>query len=98
MFDISKIFQYAIDNAPDNSTITIQRETISLKKQKDFIVSSFKENSVLSLTTLINKLESKIEIIVTFLAVLDMIKESELICKQKNTFEDIEIKLNIVRA
>jgi len=98
LFDISKIFQYAIDNAPDNSAITIQRETISLKKQKDFIVSSFKENSVLSLTTLINKLESKIEIIVTFLAVLDMIKESELICKQKNTFEDIEIKLNIVRA
>tara|TARA_B100000965_G_scaffold43068_1_gene31559 strand:- start:4739 stop:5461 length:723 start_codon:yes stop_codon:yes gene_type:complete len=98
LFDISKIFQYAIDNAPDNSAITIQREAISLKKQKDFIVSSFKENSVLLLTTLINKLESKIEIIVTFLAVLDMIKESELICKQKNTFEDIEIKLNIVRA
>ena len=31
-------------------------------------------------------------------AELDMIKESELVCKQKNTFEDIEIKLNIVTA
>jgi segregation and condensation protein A len=50
------------------------------------------------LASLIKKLESKLEIIVTFLAVLDMIKESELICKQKNTFEDIEIKLNIITA
>ncbi len=98
LFDISKFFQYAIDNAPENSAITIQREIISLEKQKQFIISNFKEKSVMSLTSLINKLKSKLEIIVTFLAVLDMIKESELVCKQKNTFEDIEIKLNIVTA
>ena len=53
---------------------------------------------MISLATLIKKLESKLEIIVTFLAVLDMIKESELICKQKNTFDDIEIKLNLITA
>lgn len=98
LFDISKIFQYAIDNASENRAITIQREIISLEKQKQFIISRFEEKSVMSLNSLINNLESKLEIIVTFLAVLDMIKESELICKQKNTFEDIEIKLNIVRA
>lgn len=98
LFDISKIFQYAIDNASENRAITIQREIISLEKQKQFIISRFEEKSVMSLNSLINNLESKLEIIVTFLAVLDMIKESELICKQKNTFEDIEIKLNIVNA
>ena len=98
LFDISKIFQYAIDNAPENSAITIQRDTISLEEQKQFIISNFKEKSVISLIALIDKLESKLEIIVTFLAVLDMIKESELICNQKNTFDDIEIKLNIVNA
>ena len=98
MYSNCAIFQYAIDNAPENSTIIIQRDIISLEQQKQFIVSNFKEKSVISLTTLINKLESKLEIIVTFLAVLDMIKESELICKQKNIFDDIEIKLNIVTA
>ena len=98
LFDISKIFQYAIDNAPENSTIIIQRDIISLEQQKQFIVSNFKEKSIISLNTLIDKLESKLEIIITFLAVLDMIKESELICKQKNIFDDIEIKLNIVTA
>ena len=98
LFDISKIFQTAIDNAPNDNSFTIVKETISLQEQKQFIVSNFKSKKIISLASLIKKLESKLEIIVTFLAVLDMIKESELICKQKNTFEDIEIKLNIIAA
>ena len=98
LFDISKIFQTAIDNAPNDNSFTIEKETISLQEQKQFIVSNFKSKKIISLASLIKKLESKLEIIVTFLAVLDMIKESELICKQKNTFEDIEIKLNIIAA
>ena len=98
LFDISKIFQSAIDNGPQDNPLTLVRETISLQEQKQFIISSFKKKKVISLATLIKKLESKLEIIVTFLAVLDMIKESELICKQKNTFDDIEIKLNLITA
>ncbi len=98
LFDISKIFQSAIDNAPQDNPLTLARETLSLQEQKQFIISSFKKKKVISLATLIKKLESKLEIIVTFLAVLDMIKESELICKQKKTFDDIEIKLNLITA
>ena len=98
LFDISKIFQSAIDNAPQDNSFTIVRETISLKEQRQFIISNFKDKKNISLSSLIKKLDSKLEIIVTFLAVLNMIKESELICKQKNTFEDIQITLNIITA
>jgi len=98
LFDISKIFQSAIDNAPQDNLFTIVRETISLQEQKQFIISNFKDKKTISLSSLIKKLDSKLEIIVTFLALLNMIKESELVCKQKNTFEDIDITLNIVKA
>ena len=98
LFDISKIFQSAIDNAPQDNSFTIVRETISLEEQKQFIISNIKDKKNISLSSLIKKLDSKLEIIVTFLAVLNMIKESELICKQKNTFEDIQITLNIITA
>ena len=98
LFDISKIFQSAIDNAPQDNSFILARETVSLREQKKFIISNFKDKSVIALSFLIKKLDSKLEIIVTFLAVLDMIKRSELICKQKNTFEDIKIKLNIITA
>ena len=98
LFDISKIFQSAIDNAPQDNSFTIVRETISLQEQKQFIISNFKDKKTISLSSLIKKLDSKLEIIVTFLALLNMIKESELKKKKKNTFEDIDITLNIVKA
>ena len=44
------------------------------------------------------ELETKIEIIVTFLALLEMIKQSEILCTQKKIFQDIEIKLTIAKA
>ena len=98
LFDISKIFKDAIDNAPAQDFFKIYKEIVSLKEQKNFIIESFKGNKVVSLKKIVKKLETKIEIIVTFLALLEMIKQSEILCTQKKIFQDIEIKLNIAEA
>jgi segregation and condensation protein A len=98
LFDISKIFKDAIDNAPAQDSFKIYKEIVSLKEQKNFIIESFKGNKVVSLKKIVKKLETKIEIIVTFLALLEMIKQSEILCTQKKIFQDIEIKLNIAEA
>ena len=98
LFDISKIFKDAVDNAPTQDTFEIYREIVSLKEQKKFILQQFKTNKIISLKKLVKKLETKIEIIVTFLALLEMIKQSEIICSQKENFKDIEIKLIIAEA
>ena len=98
LFDISKIFKEAIENAPTQDSFEIYRETVSLQEQKDFILQGLKANKILSLKKLVKKLETKIEIIVTFLALLEMIKQSEIICLQKENFNDIEIKLIVAEA
>ena len=98
LFDISKIFKDAVDNAPTQDTFEIYSEIVSLKEQKNFILQQFKNNKIVYLKKLVKKLETKIEIIVTFLALLEMIKQSEIICSQKENFKDIEIKLIIAEA
>jgi segregation and condensation protein A len=98
LFDISKIFKDAIDNAPTQDSFTIYKEIVSLTDQKKFIMESFEGNEVVSLKKIVKKLETKIEIIVTFLALLEMIKQSEILCTQKKIFQDIEIKLTIAKA
>lgn len=98
LFDISKIFKEAIENAPTQDSFEIYRETVSLQEQKDFILKGLKANKILSLKKLVKKLETKIEIIVTFLALLEMIKQSEIVCLQKESFKDIEIKLIVAEA
>ncbi|MCH1546755.1 MAG: segregation/condensation protein A [Candidatus Marinimicrobia bacterium] len=98
LFDISKIFKDAIDNAPTQDSFKIYKEIVSLTDQKKFIMESFEGNEVVSLKRIVKKLETKIEIIVTFLALLEMIKQSEILCTQKKIFQDIEIKLTIAKA
>ena len=61
-------------------------------------MDSYQANKISSLKKLVKKLETKIEIIVTFLALLEMIKQSEIICLQKESFKDIEIKLIVAEA
>ena len=98
LYDISKIFKDAVNNAPTQDSFEIYKETVSLKDQQDFILQQFNNDKILSLKNLVKKLETKLEIIVTFLALLEMIKRSEIICSQKENFEDIEIKLIIAEA
>ena len=98
LFDISKIFKDAIDNAPTQDSFKIYKEIVSLTDQKKFIMESFEGNEIVSLKKIVKKLETKIEIIVTFLALLEMIKQSEILCTQKKIFQDIEIKLTIAKA
>ena len=98
LYDISKIFKDAVNNAPTQDSFEIYRETVSLKDQQDFILQQFNNDKILLLKNLVKKLETKLKIIVTFLALLEMIKRSEIICSQKENFEDIEIKLIIAEA
>ena len=98
LFDISKIFKDAIDNAPTQDSFKIYKEIVSLTDQKKFIMESFEGNEVVSLKKIVKKLETKIEIIVTFLALLEMIKQSEILCTQIKIFKNIEIKLTIAKA
>jgi len=98
LYEISKIFKEAIENAPTQDSFEIYRETVSLKDQKEFILQRLKTNKISSLKKLVKKLETKIEIIVTFLALLEMIKQSEIICLQKENFKDVEIKLIVAEA
>jgi segregation and condensation protein A len=95
LFDISKIFKEALSNVPITDSFDIHREKISLTEQKIFIIANFDEKGNLSLDKLIKKLKSKLEIIVTFLALLEMIRTAELVCKQKDIFGQIEMKLSI---
>jgi len=95
LFDISKIFKEALSNAPTDDNFYLERQTISLIDQRQFIISNFDKKGILLLNKLVKKLNNKLEIIVTFLALLEMIKTGEIICKQNDIFGQIEIKLNI---
>lgn len=93
LYDIAHYFKVAMENKPIISRYELQHEDISLDNQKAIILANLDENGFLKFSILITKLETKIEVIVTFLAILEMIRNEEIIIIQRKLFDELEIQI-----
>ena len=91
LFDLAQYFKEAMDKMPVITSYEMHREPVSLKDKKHFILKSFNGDGVLKFNHLLSKCEDKIEIIVTFLAILDLMRLSEIVVFQNKLFDDMEI-------
>ena len=91
LFDLAKVFKQAIESRPVISQFELNREPVRLEKQKELILKYFDDEGRLCFTFLIKKLKSRMEIVVTFLAVLDLVREGICNLKQTNIFGEIEL-------
>ena len=73
------------------SPFELNKEPVKLEKQKELIFSYFDGEGKLSFNNLIGILKSRLEIIVTFLAILDLVKEGSCTLYQSDVFSDIQL-------
>ena len=91
LYDLARKFKEAIELKPVISQFELSREPIRLEKQKELILKYFDGEGKLTFTTIINSLKSRMEIVVTFLAVLDLVREGICSLKQTDVFGDKEL-------
>ena len=91
LYDLARVFKETMDARPVISQFELNREPVKLEKQKELILKYFDGEGKLNFSSLINTLNSKMEIIVTFLAVLDLIREGICSIKQSKIFSNIEL-------
>lgn len=91
LYDLARKFKEAIESKPVISQFELSREPIRLEKQKELILKYFDGEGKLTFTTIINSLKSRMEIVVTFLAVLDLVREGICSLKQTDVFGEIEL-------
>jgi segregation and condensation protein A len=96
LFDLATHFKTAIENRPVMNPVELHREIASFDDQKNNILASLDGEGKLRFSTLINKFKSKIEMIVAFLALLDLIRLKEVVVYQNELFEDLEIHKVII--
>ena len=68
------------------------KKTVSIQEKINEIREIILKKSSLSFGALLSKAESKTEIIVTFLAILELVKNQSVQVLQKNIFDDICIE------
>ncbi len=69
----------------------IEKEEVSLEDKLDFVESYAKEHSSFSFKMLLEGQKSKMQVVVTFLAILELMKTGKIVIKQETTFGDIII-------
>ena len=65
---------------------------ISVKQTVDRIWSWLKQSKKFSFKTYLNGSQNRTEIIVSFLALLDLLKKKDIMIRQGNSFADMEIE------
>lgn len=72
--------------------ITIDR-ALSVKQKVESIWQALKQHKSINFKDLLNKSESKTEVIVSFLALLELMRDQKAFISQSNTYGDMEVKL-----
>ena len=91
LYDLARVFKEAMENRPVMSQFELSREPIRLEQQKEFLFKYFDGDGRLKFSTLLKNLKTRLEIIVTFLAILDLVREGTCTFEQNDIFDDIEL-------
>ena len=91
LFDLATLFKNAMDDKPVLSPFELNKDPIKLEKQKEVIFNYFDGEGKLSFNNLLSILKTRQEVIVTFLAILDLVKEGSCALFQADVFSDIQL-------
>jgi len=97
---LNEIFQMVLKRQVDKidpirSTFgKIEMEEVSLTDKIDFVKTFTKKKKKCSFKQMLESQKSKMNVIVTFLAILELIKSGTITVTQDNTFDDILINTN----
>jgi len=91
LFDLIASFKFAMDRMPKRMVHEVIRLNVSIDEQIAFLTDFFARRSEATFSELIGGMEEKIRIVVTFLALLDLIRGKQLIVRQTNPFGELSI-------
>ncbi len=94
MNDLWKVFQNLLVDMPEELSreeIELPSEKITVEERLAHLESIFQKNKNYKFSHIMKSTKSKLEAIITFLAVLEMVKCKRLEVSQTNNFKDIEL-------
>ncbi len=88
VYDLAKVFKRAIEEIKEEPVHQVRKINISIDEQIDFIFSQFKDKLELHFLTLVENMKEKIRVLVTFIALLELVKMSKVGIKESPNFND----------
>ena len=89
MFDLLTAFKSVLDNMPKEVSHEVVEEGVTVEEQIEFLEQRLEENEQLSFTDMMSRLKTKLRVVTTFMAILEMIRTHRIQIRQASTFGDI---------
>jgi segregation and condensation protein A len=91
LFDLLLAFKKALDSMPKVTYHEVKKIEVTIEEQTDYILNKLAMQQNILFSELVQKINDRIVIIVTFLALLELIKLGKILVQQSRVFEDINI-------
>jgi segregation and condensation protein A len=95
LFDLISSFKFAIDRMPKKFIHEVIRLNVTLEEQIDYINDFFSRRSEATFYELVKDMTEKIRVVVTFIALLELIRSQRVIVRQAEPFSDVSIMRNV---
>ena len=94
LFDLINAFRAALSKIKDEKVYEVTKEEFTVEQKIHDILHILLKESRLLLTDIFAQAKSKVEMIVSFMAILELIRLKEIVVAQKRLFSDIEVLRN----
>lgn len=91
LYDIMLTFQYLLKNYEDPSSHTVMVEEVSLAEQAGYLRHLLHTQDKVQFSSLMEHFHSRLVLVVTFLAILDMLRTRQISIRQTKLFDDLLI-------
>jgi len=91
IYDLAKAFKKAIQEVKDEPVHKINKINVTIDEQIKFIFERFNEKSEIHFLSLVENFKEKIRIVVTFIALLELVRASRVGIKESAEFNDFVI-------
>ena len=89
LFTLSSIFQELINRLPDVNPYELHEDPIHLDEQIAFLIGEINSTKRLSFSILIPILKTRLRIVVTFMAILEMLRTNQISIEQNEPFGEL---------
>jgi len=94
LFDLISAFSQALEDVPKELFYEVVKDEFSVEGKIHEILHLMLVQQSVSISGLFSQAKNKMEIVVIFLAILELIRLKEIVARQKSVFGEIEISRN----
>jgi segregation and condensation protein A len=95
LFDLISSFKFAIDRMPKRFVHEVVLLNVTLEEQIEYIVDFFSRRSEATFYELVKDMADRIRVVVTFIALLELIRSRKVVVRQAEPFGEVSIMRNV---